>query len=75
MDIAWRRSRGLPAPHAERQLLAAARSLLDCEGHPTGEMGVVGGSVPGEGGEGTSILGVVPGSSDGAWVGCPGCEG
>ena len=31
--------------------------------------------MPGEGGEGTSMFGVLPGSSAGAGVGWPGCDG
>jgi hypothetical protein len=43
--------------------------------HPTGEMGPGLGSVPGDGGAGTSILGVRTGCSGGGWLGCPGWEG
>jgi hypothetical protein len=38
-------------------------------------MGVVGGSVPGVDGEGTSIGGVLGGLSAGASLGWPGCDG
>ena len=43
--------------------------------HATGEIGVVGGSVPGVAGEGTSMSGPVGGAPGGAGVGCPGCGG
>ena len=36
---------------------------------------MLGGCVPGEGGEGTSMFGVVAGSSAGAWLGCAGGVG
>src|SRR4051812_31790349 len=42
---------------------------------PTGEIGVVGGWVPGVCGEGTSMFGFSPGSSAGAVLGCAGCDG
>ena len=72
--------KGLPLDEVEwwrgfAPALAELRSRRVKALYPTGEIGVLGGSVPGVAGAGTSTSGPCGGVSGGAGVGWPGCVG